>query len=582
MIEPYRMVVINSILLGLVSIGFLVYLLMAEKRKIRVRYLPLLILISLLPLISILRKGTYESGSLSDYVKFSYSFYESLRDGNIIPRWDAFRCGGYGCPQFEYMYTLPYYIVSIFHAFGLSFITSLKLLLASSFVASGLGMYVFVKKDFGEKVAFIAGIFYLFAPYHLSDLHFSSDIGEMLALAMLPFVFYFFRNAVEEAQEKWIVFSGVSFSFLILSHHVIAMCSLPILAAYIAFTLRNKKAKLKPYLHFALSLLLGILLTAFYWMPIALESKYIFWGKYGALSFIHDIRLFFYSPWKYGLLFQGPNGELSFLLGYLHWLVVLAAVVWLFVKKNKDKDKKIILFLLIGIGTLFLLTQPISKAVWEFTPIVQKFQFSYRLLIPLAFLSSLLAGIFLRKYNKKIIFLVCFLTVATTILNWGNRRTIPEINDEYLIHELKTKEPVFQATIPNSAQYRRITRANDHKSPASIIRGNGRIHTLSRSTTSHEFLVDAKSDIVIRENIFFYPGWSIIIDKAQLTKKNIDIVDKATGLIIFPLTKGLHHVEITFFSTQVRKVADITSLLTVLAVSLFALKKSIRLRWRKH
>src|SRR5947207_1977926 len=147
MTDPYRIVLVSFLSFFIFCLLFLIYIKKVKKTKGQVKYLPLLLIISLLPLVSMLRNGTYESGSLSEYVKFSFSFFESLKDGNIIPRWDAYRCGGYGCPQFEYMYILPYYIVSFFHFLGLSFIVSLKLLLSLSYIFSGIGIYLFVKKD---------------------------------------------------------------------------------------------------------------------------------------------------------------------------------------------------------------------------------------------------------------------------------------------------------------------------------------------------------------------------------------------------------------------------------------------------
>ena len=75
----------------------------------------LIILISILPVINIFRPGTYASGDLTSHSVFLQSFFENIRDGIFIPQWSGGLCGGYGCPIFLFLYTMPYYIGSVFH-----------------------------------------------------------------------------------------------------------------------------------------------------------------------------------------------------------------------------------------------------------------------------------------------------------------------------------------------------------------------------------------------------------------------------------------------------------------------------------
>src|SRR3989344_5306679 len=85
--------------------------------------------------------------------------------------------------------------ISFIHLFGLSFIDSFKIILVFSFILSGQGMYLLVKDVTGNKKAgFISALFYLFAPYHLIDMHFRVAIGETLSFALLPFCFLYLRK----------------------------------------------------------------------------------------------------------------------------------------------------------------------------------------------------------------------------------------------------------------------------------------------------------------------------------------------------------------------------------------------------
>lgn len=183
MLPTYKMVVLNLILSTLLLLGLIIYRYLF-RRKVNLFFL--LMLISLLPIISILRTGTYESGDLSLHTQRLMSFYNLLFNYNLIPRWTPEFNAGYGDPHFLFAYFLPYFMGSIFHFIGFSFLTSVKLLLTFSFILSGATMYFWVKDELGQKSGFVAGIFYLFMPYHLVDLHFRVSIAETLSFVFLP------------------------------------------------------------------------------------------------------------------------------------------------------------------------------------------------------------------------------------------------------------------------------------------------------------------------------------------------------------------------------------------------------------
>src|SRR4029079_18631996 len=97
MLDPFRMVTVNLVSSLLLSLGVLFYVYVYPKKK--VSFFFFLLLISLLPLLSILRKGTYESSTLSENIYITQSFFETLMDGNFIPIWNAHGYAGYGVPQ---------------------------------------------------------------------------------------------------------------------------------------------------------------------------------------------------------------------------------------------------------------------------------------------------------------------------------------------------------------------------------------------------------------------------------------------------------------------------------------------------
>ncbi|HSA84444.1 MAG TPA: 6-pyruvoyl-tetrahydropterin synthase-related protein [Patescibacteria group bacterium] len=581
--EPIKMVVVSLLNVAILTIVLLFYRYVYPKKTIPL--LPLLVLIAILPLVSMLRPGSYESGDLSEHIKLSIMFFNELSQGHIIPSWTDLGCSGYGCPVFSFIYILPYYLIAFLHILGFTFVDSTKLFLALSFIASGVTMYLWMKEEFGEKAGFIAGVFYLFAPYHLVDLHFRNAIGEMAAFALLPLCFLFTKKVLTEINKKWILFNATALGLLILSHLTATIIALPFLIGYgLLITKRKKQKWKKSFLFLGFSFLLGLLFTCFYWLPIAFEGKFIYWGVFGAIT-LYPINDLLFSPWRYGLLFQGPYGEHSHLIGYIHIIIVLYAFILLFKNKIKEKQTKILLwfFLIIFFGTIFMIL-PISQPLWDSIPLIKGFQFSYRLLIFSALCTSVIAAVILKDLtSKKLIFLICLVTIMLTILNWGNRRAVTEINDTVLNHQAFYKDivaspitgPIWMNNNPKFWQ-KRIT--NNDK----LLTISGKVETKMIKYTSTEriYRMRIHEDSLLVEQTFYYPEWQITANNQPVP---IEIHHKDyPGLLVFTLKKGEYLVTVSLVDTLPRKtgkyVSFITITFTLFILSMYTIKKHFRKR----
>src|SRR5690348_15181605 len=102
MINATHLAFFNLVLFVLLSFCITVFIYIYPKKRIKPTVI--LFLYSLLPVLSIFRPGTYESGDLSLHIKFAMDFYNSLSNGILLPRWAAYTCGGFGCPHFIFIY----------------------------------------------------------------------------------------------------------------------------------------------------------------------------------------------------------------------------------------------------------------------------------------------------------------------------------------------------------------------------------------------------------------------------------------------------------------------------------------------
>ncbi|MBF8250053.1 MAG: hypothetical protein HW400_654 [Candidatus Levybacteria bacterium] len=574
MLDPYRMIAVNLILSILLLLGIVVYKYIYPKRKINLMFL--LVLISLLPLISVFRKGTYESGDLNIHVGFAMSFFESLKDGNLIPRWSSQMIYGYGYPLFLFIYPLPYYLASLFHTIGFTFINSFKIILIISYITSGIAMYLFVKEELKNKLsAFVAALFYLFAPYHLVDLHFRTAVGEVISFAILPFCFLTIKNLSNGITFRRLLLSSASISLLILSHQAISLITIPFIIIYCLYLFfKNHQKKLKFMFSCFFSLLMAILISSFYWFPVIFEAKYTNLLTKGAISFISFNQLI-YSPWRWGFLFQGHMGELSFIIGYAHWFIILFSI-FLFLKKTKRelREKKLYLISIGSFFTLLFLTQSISSPIWRIVPLLNGFQFSYRLLLLISFFVSIIAGIVIKNVpNKMFIIILCSIAVLTTILNWGNRKMLPLVTDSIILHGLSnniTKIGTGTTIWVNSDNFT----VNNSIPHMIVLKGKADISETSRTSVKHTYLINVISqNVSIRENTLYFPNWNVRVN-GKSHPFSFNSTD-SQGVITFGLSKGLYIVDVSFTDTRVRKISLLVSVLSFIILLMFGLRNQI-------
>ena len=64
---------------------------------------------------------------------------------------------------------------------------------------------------------------YLFAPYHLVDLHFRASVGETLSFVFIPLVFLYSKNLIETKKYKFLILGAISIALLMTSHLATAM-----------------------------------------------------------------------------------------------------------------------------------------------------------------------------------------------------------------------------------------------------------------------------------------------------------------------------------------------------------------------
>lgn len=560
MSDPIRTVFISGAasLLFLLSLLFYVYVFPKKKVKLFV----VLLLLSLLPLLSLLRPGTYESGDFNIHIYRIMSFYDSLKEGILMPSWAAELNATYGNPLFIFNYSLPYYAISFFHFIGLSFISSMKLYLGIMFYLSGIFMFIWIKTlTKNDLAAFSAAIFYLFNPYHLIDVHFRATLGESTVFTIAPLVFYFITTYFKTRRLIHLLLISLSILLLTLAHPLLSIAILGLIIPYtfiMSIVLKTKKL----LFYSLIAIFVGAAGSIYLWVPFILFAPYMYPRPGGDLIFNPFSQLFF-SPWRYGFLFQGPYGELALMIGYSQIIIVLGTIFILIKKKVQFKIKIVYFIWLILFLFLLFIMHPASKFIWNQFPIFWMFIPTGRLLLPVAICTSVLAGYFAlvfatTKKKNFLIYIFLFLTIGSTILNWGHRRVIPEITDVQL------RTDVWKSTVTEGltayflnnkwADKDNFWFTKKPEVPLEIIKGKAEVKPLERTSIRHTYVINANTRVTIKENTLYYPGWKLVSNN-----KDVEIFPGKRGVIHTNLSPGLQYLELTYEDVFIYKLSKIVS-----------------------
>src|SRR5436190_2658905 len=246
---------------------------------------PLVIIIFIFPAIA----GLFHPGFFptddgnSMIIRFS-AFYEALRQGQFPVRFLPRLNFSYGYPVADFLYPLFMYIGVPLKILGFSFVTSIKIILGGSMLFSGLFTFFWLKEKFSSVAAFTGALAYALFPYHLWDLYKRGSVGEILGLAIIPFIFW-------QIEKKNIALTGIGIALLILAHNVLALLFIPIIFFYILLTKSYSYQKL--FIIFSL----GLGCSAFFWIPALFDRKYTIFDK----TIVSEFQKYFLNQSEYSL-----------------------------------------------------------------------------------------------------------------------------------------------------------------------------------------------------------------------------------------------------------------------------------------
>lgn len=470
----------------------------------------------------LMRRGFYVSDDGEWMVIRLTAFYQSLADGQFPVRYLGRLNNSYGYPVANFLYPGFLYMGSLLHFFGVSFVTSVKVILMASVVGTAAFLYASVRRVYSSYAATLGTLAFIGSPYLLYDLYTRGSVGEVLAFLPASVGLY---SIV--ADKRWVF--ALAVGMLVVSHNTLALLFIGVFAVFIIVHRRYG---------FIWQFLLGLLVSAFFWMPALFEKQYV---RFDTVTVSNPVEYLF--------------GREEF------WMIGIAGLLSCFVlvfRKVKTLEKTTRVALVFYLISVFFVL-PISAFFWTVRPAAVFIQFPYRLLgIGVLMMPWIVAASYEKLKKQKILATIVLLFILL-IPSWYLLQKISFVRrDEgyYTTNEATTT--VQNEYMPKWVRLVPVSRASER-----IIFQKG------RGTIVYEYLntqkvvahVDALDASIIRIQTIYYPGWGITVDG-----KSVPVAyDNPNGFMEIPIEPGKHAIVAEFRETIPRFVADIVSLSGVLA-----------------
>lgn len=505
----------------------------------------ILILLSLLMLpviLPLLRSGFFISDDGEWMIIRFSAFFESLRNGQFPVRLLQRLNQGYGYPVANFLYPGFMYLGVPIHAIGFSFIDSVKILMGVSMLSSVLFTYLWLRRLFTIFPSIIGSLFYGYAPYHLYDLYTRGSLGEILALSIIPFVFW-------QIERKSIFWSTLGIGMLIISHNTLSVFFFGLTVIYMALDVVITKTRREIFLRYLATCILGIGLSAFFWLPAVYDLQF---------TMFSNITVSNWAEYFSSLA----------LVGISTYLIFTITLLFLLRRKIKASSHHLtILFLFVGLLATFFATNG-SAILWSVLP-VSFVQFPFRFLSITIVVGAFLAASLFSEFSKKerIVALAIFIPL-TVFSSWQILSTVKQINkpDSFYSTNLDT------TTVGQEYMPMWVSKPPLMWQQEKVITEKGKIIAVEAMPNIISFVTDGEIQAEYIVQKVYFPGWQASIDGKITTIGYLN----PGGLITVIVPKGHHEIVVTFKETPLRLFSDIISLVSfvfLLSIGFFQLKK---------
>lgn len=543
----------------------------------------------------------------------------NLRAGVFPARWMPDAAYGFGYPFFSYYAALPYYLAAGFSVIGLNILAAIKLTQTLFFAAAALAMYGWAEQILQSRPgAWLAAVAYTSVPFHLVNVYVRGDsLSEFAAFAFYPLILWGLDRLARRPALRRAVPPALAYAALIITHNVSALIFSPFILLYLAFHVwRFSLDAPQPGFRRIMShvsllilpLLIGLLLSAWFWLPALREmdyaqldaqvSGYFFYGNHFRSTDLMQWRpLFDYAgdldrggPFAMGLAqaILAAAGTLAVGIGIATGNRRLFGGSKRQQGPNVNRGRWQPGMWALGYATLGLLLStwlitPLSRLVWDHVPLLPMTQFPWRFLSVQAVFTALLTGALItpltgwfRSVPPWVTAAVLGATVTVAGLAGLQPEYLPIGAEDVSVARLQLYE-LFSGNIGSTIRHEYLpqwVKPRPHTGPTllrpdappSVFALSGQVFYTERveeGPTRHVWNLDTgNTGSEVAFPIYYWPGWQAAVNGVPVDTGPAP----ASGYLSLNVPPGQHTIEVWLGRTGLRLWSEIGSLIGAVAV----------------
>lgn len=522
----------------------------------------------------------------------------AVRAGVFYPRLAPDLAMGFGYPVFNYYAPLASYIGEIGRIAGLSYVYANNSVYVFALIMGAWGMFFLLRGRFGILAGAAGAAAYAVSPYQITDVFIRAAQAETVALGLLPWVLVVFGRLAKMPNIRPAIAASLVLALLILAHNITALFSLPLIAGYyvlVSWENRQTRRVRAHALCFSLAMLLGVGLTAFFWLPAILEQD---------LVQIPKMVVGFYELARH---FSDFRGIVQGTLDYDYTKAFRPGLVQMFLAaaglaaglRLRPSRGRVAFFGFVTIAMLWLQTQG-SQFLWDATPVGKYIQFPWRMMVFTTLAAAWLTGGLVGSIHS-------VLPASKAWVIGGTRLGVTCVVIGAIIFSSRMDHPIGMGTnedyrvsaptIMRSELYRNlvaVTTGGEYM-PASLTAdpfkhvagllpqfggesfSDAEVRVIQASPFEATFSVHAEQPTRLILDRFYFPGWIAETGGGSLAVGP----SEPLGLLSFTVPAGINSVRVRFGDTPVRSIGTLLSLLTFSGLIVLAHYDRRRSWWRR-
>jgi hypothetical protein len=539
-------------------------------------------------LVPLARPGFFLADDGAFHVYRLAALDRAVRAGVLYPRWFPELAFGYGHPVLNFYGPLSYYWGLPFTLLGADSALALQLVLASGLVASALGMYLFARLHLDRGPALVAAVVYAYLPYHLVDLYVRGAVAELMAFVWFPLVLWAFHRLIEGWDRTPFYRLGLAtllLAALVVTHSLSALIFSPVLAGYVLILLvrvGNRRVTARVIA----ALALAVAVSAFYWLPVLTESRYVGLG-HGISQGYRDHLLSWPALFAWDPAYPYPTDSGAarvFPLGLIQVLLLAASLAVAF--QPRPQRWVILLFFVVALVSGFMLTVT-SLPVWRILERGLAFlQYPWRFQALLALATAFLAGAVVQSLTSASswgrLALGTFIVAVTGVWALGRLTIVPAWPDLSVEAMWQMDQDHGQVGTTWTGEYLPIwvkeqrwalSHPAAQPEPGGRVLDAGEVRLTGAGHTRYSLDYEAEQGTVVILHQFYYPGWRAVSHDGSGSDDGRP--EGVLGLAAFDVPSGRGAFSVGLAHTSAQRWGTLLSLLASLALGVVLAVRSL-------